>query len=306
MSNIEIKRIVNDLADSSISLRFPRNIGSSADENSKFASPEAQKFSIFMIKGRRGGNVRYDKGYIALPFPVLSDSVNVNYNDVEMGVQGAAAVGSLSGNLTGYTADFEHILKTGLNSFNKQAFLRVGADLATYAFPALKASLVNGLGTIQNPYITNVFKDVGFRQFSFDFDLVPRNKEDSDTIQDIIKTLKTSMMPENLTERRDSGPAGNQSLGVQTLPDIFDIRFYSTTKNYTQKTSTNAFVNIKEAVLTNLTSSYSSDTGGMAMYEETNAPLSVKLSMTFQETAIYTRERCEQDYNVVLNSSTFG
>lgn len=306
MSDVELKRIVNDLVSSTIAKRFPRNIGSSSGEQAKTANPEAQKFSVFIIKGRKAGNVKYDKGYVALPFPEVNDSVNVSYSDTELGVQGAAALGSLNGNLTGNLSDFSHILKTGLSSFNVQAFTRVGADVATRAFPGLKASLVNGLGTIQNPYVTNVFKNVGFRTFSFSYNLVAKDAEDSDEINDIVKVFKKSMLPKNIIRKTQKGPGGvvvEEPTGLQQLPDLFEIRFYPTTKNYTQKSSTEAFVKIQEAVLTNVEVSYFSDTGGPVFFEGTNAPVGVKMSLTFQETSIYTRERCEAEFDAVIKEN---
>ena len=61
---------------------------------------------------------------------------------------------------------------------------------------------------------------------------------------------------------------------------------------------------IKYAVLKNVKVDYSPDTQNPTFFEGTNAPVGVNLTLSFQETTIYTRERCEDDYSSLIYSDT--
>ena len=45
---------------------------------------------------------------------------------------------------------------------------------------------------------------------------------------------------------------------------------------------------------------YSSDTQVPTFFKNTNAPMGVNLTLTFKETTIYTRERCNDDYSRLI------
>ncbi len=307
MSDYQIRKLVKGLTVGEYDdLRYPRTIGSALTATSN--NPEAQKFSIFMIKRKDSTGALEQKGYIALPIPKISDGVNVTYSDAEFGVAGAVAVGSLGTGIS-ESNTLTDALKVGVRSFNSQTFTRVAADLATTAFPGLKASLVNGLKTIQNPYLTNVFKSTGFREFAFNYVLKPKSKKDSEVIKNIIKAFKKEMMPiDNLISREGESAYGdethNYSTGIQSLPSLFDIRFYPTTQNYSVADSHKKLVNIQDAVLTDMKVEYSPETPTPVFFEGTNAPFGVNMTLTFKETVIYTRERAKDDYGDLIEDDT--
>lgn len=300
MANDQLKRVVGDLKDASIALRFPEDIGSFTDE------PGARKFSLFTIYERASGSQRQiNKGFIALPMPKLNDAINVNYTDVEAGVTGAAAIGSMGGRISGDSENLTAMLKTGLRSLNSTTVSRVAADVATSAFPGLRASLVNGLGTIQNPYLTNVFKSTGFREYAFSYSLRAKSSNESETITEIVRQFKLSMMPDDVLVKSDSASfkdGHTQTTGIQKLPHIFNIRFFPTTLDYAINNSGRKLFQVKNAVLKNVKVDYSPDTQNPTFFEGTNAPVGVNMTLSFQETSIYTRERCEEDYS----SEIFG
>tara|TARA_B100000287_G_scaffold351502_1_gene340661 strand:+ start:270 stop:1199 length:930 start_codon:yes stop_codon:yes gene_type:complete len=294
---MSLKKVAN-LRELPITERFPETIG---EEN---GGPEARKFSVYTLKGKsRGSQQLTDLGYVVLPMPKINDAVNVSYSDAEFGAAGAVSVGSMGGNISGDFEKLSNIMKTGLSSFNQTTVGRVGADLATKAFPGLRASLVNGLRTIANPYLTNVFKSTGFRQFSFSYSLRAKSSTESETITRIIKIFKKAMMPEDILVSKNNASfqkGHTQVTGIQKLPDIFDIKFFPTTGNYQNGDAGNDLVQIKNAVLTDMKTDYSSDTQVPTFFKNTNAPMGVNLTLTFKETTIYTRERCNDDYSRLI------
>ncbi len=294
---MSLKKVAN-LRELPLTLRFPDNIGEDG------GGPDGKKFSLFTIKSKNVGSQQIvDRGYIALPMPKLNDALNVTYSDAEFGAAGAVSVGSMGGNISGDFEKLTDIMKTGARSFNQTTVGRVGADLATKAFPGLRASLVNGLRTISNPYLTNVFKSTGFRQYAFTYSLRAKKDTDSQTITDIVKTFKKSMMPEDILVSRNSASykdGHTQVTGIQKLPDMFDVKFFPTTRNYQIKNSGNSLFTIQNAVLTDMKVDYSSDTQAPTFFKNTNAPMGVNLTLTFKETTIYTRERCNDDYSRLI------
>jgi len=52
------------------------------------------------------------------------------------------------------------------------------------------------LGKIRNPYREQIFKQVNFREFSFDYVFLPESIEETNQVLDIIKTLRQNMLPE--------------------------------------------------------------------------------------------------------------
>jgi len=297
------KTIINDIpltdtGTTSYNARFPYNVG----ETNEYA-----KFCIFVIIGRSIGNRRILKGYVQLPLPQeINEGLNVGYNTSSFGVVGAAAVGSLRDNISGQSIgelkdNAERILKKGVGSFNIESFFKVATNLALKGTPGLKAAVNNSSTTIENPYMTSTFSGVGFRQFNFNFNLIPKNQEDSIQLSNLINIFKTSMMPRDKVEINDNLLPINT--GLQYLPDIFDVFFYPTTLSFSQTRSGNNMLRIRDAVLTKFDVNLSPDTPWPVFHESDDAPFSATINLSLKETVIYTKERCEDDYDDLLRGT---
>jgi hypothetical protein len=272
--------------------RFPENIGSSG------AEPESRKFCLFEFIAFEEGKSRISS-CVVLPFPEINDAINIKYDNVEFDVVGAIAVGASAGNVS--IDRLSNIAKTGLSSFNAGTFARIASDVVLSGTPGLKAGVAKGLNTIQNPYITNVFNSVGFREFSFSFVLIPKRAHESEHIKKIIKTFKNAMLPEKIRTNRTDDMA-SQSTGILTMPDKVNISFFPTTGNY-GKTNKDKLIKIRKAVIQNFTIDYSAGTQNPTFYKGTNAPLTATLNVTVKETEIYTKERCLEDYGAMYGIS---
>ena len=283
----KISKLIN--AETGVSIyRFPDNLGSTLK-----SAPEARKFCVFTFSNNfENGKPGKTTSCVVLPFPEINDSINVKYDNVEFDVVGAVAVGAAAGNVG--IDHLSDIAKTGLQSFNPESFARIAADVVLSGTPGLKAGVAKGLNTIQNPYITNVFNSVGFRDFSFSFVLIPKNSTESETIKKIIETFKRSMLPEKIRVRNEDNN-DSQSTGILKMPDKVDISFYPTTNDY-NKLNKNTLIRIQKAVITGFTVEYSAGTQMPTFFNQTNAPLSATLNVTLKETEIYTKERCISDY----------
>jgi len=61
-------------------------------------------------------------------------------------------------------------------------------------------------GVTANPHLRSVFDQVNLRNFGFEFDLIPNNPQEADTIKQIVRFFRENLYPE--------------TIGVQEAPDI--------------------------------------------------------------------------------------
>lgn len=185
------------------------------------------------------------------------------FNSIKENLTGAGGRGALaSAALTAGTSTVGTLIATALGGIG-------GGIVAAGAEKAITGALA-GAGVAQNPHMATIFKGTGFREHSFSYKLVARNKTESDNIRNIIRTLKFHMHPEYI--------AGNHFF---KYPEIFDIDF-----KYPQY-----LFNIGASVLKSLNVDYHGE-GGPYYFESDGdkAPYSVTISMSFQETTITTKE----------------
>lgn len=130
-----------------------------------------------------------------------------------------------------------------------------------------------------NPHKAALFEGVNFRRHSFQFELIARNVQESDTINEIVQTFKLHAHPE-------AGNANDPSSFFK-WPSAWQIGLYSPARKYLYAISTSH--------ITNIHVNYSS--GGMrSFFSETGAPVAVRLNLEFMETEQLTRERIRQGY----------
>ena len=126
--------------------------------------------------------------------------------------------------------------------------------------------------TARNPHIANVFTGVNFRQHSFEYKLIAKNKKESDAIRDLIHNFKYHMAPDY-----------RASDHVFTYPSKFQILLRA--GDYLFK--------IGDSVLTTFDVNYNGE-GAPYFFEDTNAPYSVSIVMTFIEDTIVTKREIRQ------------
>lgn len=251
---------------------------------------------------------------IVLPVPMnLSTSYGVNYENKGMGVLGGLASGQLTGqNLVEGGSSLLDMAKqkatdiagalgfdisddigtqksTGADTNLSSNQLLAGAGAAAGAlvgskFGAVGAALggsVVGAGNIPagimmaagkaiNPHMAVLFNDVKFRNFQFQYRLMARNQEESDTIKELISVLKYHMHP--------ALEDGTLTFGY---PEEFEIEFSRTIAPYLFK--------INKSVLTDISVNYNGENMPL-FFEQSQAPVSIDLTMSFQETKILTKQ----------------
>lgn len=274
--------------------------------------------------GRRssGVGIRSEKS-VELPFPKqLQDASNImlngmsrdplveqatNYlNKIAMGGEGTlgdlpgtiqqlgvkvaqsmAGGGGQSGAVTAIKETAQAIAGTS----NKDAAL-IGRYLLQKFSPLIGdvgQSINLAAGQVLNPKETLVFEGVQLRQHQFNWELFPESPEDSSRINEIIKTIKQSTLPQTV-DFRAAGFDFNRAF----------LKFPHVVYTYLLGVDNNSFMKFKPAMVTNFTVDYGA--GGMMAILKGGKPAGVTISLSMQELAIETAE----DYGANLLASSEG
>lgn len=279
---------------------------------SSLGKDEERHFTYILVKEIMKGNAEPTlKGTIALPMPLdIVDDYKVEYADANLGPLGATAVGVGASIATEVSMEnIKKSLMNGLGSFNTGLLGQVVAKKSIEMIPGISTGdgraaagqiVTSATNKAINPYITGIFKSIGFKTFNFTFRCNPKNEQDSNNLNDIIKFLRNSMLPEDDTIQGDEGHPDFtyvQQTGLQSLPHRFHINFFtaggdagvSNKKLYGSR----HLPKITDAAMTSFSVDY--ETEGAPAFHKNSSPVSTILNMTFSESKIYTRENVRQD-----------
>tara|TARA_E500000318_G_scaffold44211_1_gene41783 strand:+ start:36 stop:1109 length:1074 start_codon:yes stop_codon:yes gene_type:complete len=234
-----------------------------------------------------------DIRHIFLPIPAeLSFTDSANYNELNLGAITGAALGAAqaAGGGAGSALD------AASNTFNQLKSLKgeneslssVGADvlqiIKANTETAQQASLLSR--TIANPNTNVTFSGHGVRQFTFNFKMIAKDPEESNTIMRIHERFR------HYTYANLKDDENNLLL---SYPPTWQIRFMAPKYTATTVTEQANGVSLQEIThiprifscyLTNVSTTIN---GEGNMYYHDNAPLSVDVSLTYQETRALTR-----------------
>jgi len=219
--------------------------------------------------------------------PNVQDATSATYNGFATGVVGLAAAGGANFLQAMRDEDFERASKS---------FVNVGKGLTMEAIKKSSAALVETLtdsegsielinsafGQATNPYMEVLFDQMALRGFTYNFTFAPRNKDETDQVQRIIQLFRFHMAPE-------LKGANNRFL---TLPSTFDIHYMYQMED--GKASENDFYNrIATCVLESCTVDYTPD--GVKSFAS-GAPTQIKMTLTFKETELLTKDRINEGF----------
>jgi len=134
-----------------------------------------------------------------------------------------------------------------------------------------------------NPHMALLFKGVSFREFSFDFQMMARNEEETEAIRKIIRSFKAGMHP-----KIEDG-----SGRYMIYPDTFDIYLKTGVKG--TNTDSEYLFQIKTAALTGMSVDYAGS-GIPSFFAANGAPVDIRLSLSFKELGVLTREDVHKGY----------
>ena len=258
-------------------------------------------------------------GMVIMPMPnSISDSNNVSWGDDSMNNLTAAAVSKVLPNIgdIGTKAITAEVLgrifdiPNGANlAAGADVYLRLIKDaftsgdngktiggaagasklLSMAGFSVSPESiLARGGGIIPNSNLELLFNSPTLREFSFQYRMSPRGKEEAREINNIIRFFKQGMAAKKQGAKSGAGGA-SYFLGT---PDIFQLSYRTTNDSPIKGVN-----RIKTCALTGFAMNYAAD-GNWAAYDE-GQPVSVIMNMSFKELEpIY-----DTDYQMDIDAS---
>jgi hypothetical protein len=179
--------------------------------------------------------------------------------------------------------DLKDINGAGGMALAKQMGLQtVGSIASKLASNALKGKELTSLATatVANEYAETLFKNVEKRTFNWTWTLTPRNQNEAETLDNLIRMFRFHMLPEF---RKDLGN-GNAFL---LYPSSFDIVFW-------QDGAPNRYIpRISTCALTNMDTDYTPNGGYIKTKGGT--PQSYALSLQFNELSILHKDLVGSD-----------
>lgn len=226
---------------------------------------------------------------VALPLPGnLSTTYNAQY-----AVEGIGPIGKIASDVAQGGGGMQGVAQRLVDKFEnnngadvKGALLNLASSAADPAIGALAGSIggatgaasgavaaqavkgaMAGAGVARNPHLATLFTGTNFRSHTFSYKFTARNAGESSALRGIIRAFKFHM-----------SPAYKAAGHFFDYPEQWDIDIVG--GNY--------LFDIGTSVLTNFEVGYGGE-GAAYHFEDTNAPFSVTMSMTFQEVAITTK-----------------
>ena len=219
--------------------------------------------------------------------PNVQETTSAGYSDAQTGMVGFAIASGLSTMANFSNKDYEGAAKALLDGFG--GILAEGAKKAVAGFAETltetegAAGLLNkGFGQADNPYMEVLFDKMSMRSFTYAFTFAPKNEDERNDIQKIIRLFRFHMAPEL---------QGGQARFL-TLPSEFDIHYMYQSQD--GSASENDYYNkIATCVLTDCAIDYAPN--GVKSFDD-GSPTQIKMSLTFKETQLLTKSLIDQGY----------
>ncbi len=257
----------------------------------------AQKSSDDVVESGGYGPKKI-RGTVILPIPEnIQDSNQASWGAGEMNPLQTATLGATmkivgggeelvkgtANAISNLFTKLEAASQTALGQKTTQTFFASKATEALLGSGDFQQNLSRQSGAVFNSNIELLFSGVSLRSgFSFNFDMIPRSKKESEQIKDIIRFFKSEMAAKKGAETRAAA-----GLFIKS-PSVFKLQYMSGGKSH-------PFLNqFKICALTNMGVNYTGS-GTYATYSDAT-PVHMIMTLAFQElTPIYNEDYVDKD-----------
>jgi hypothetical protein len=260
--------------------------------------------------------------YLYIPQSLGTD-YGVNYDQVNMGAIGVEAAASLGAQSN---EEIVSALQSAASSSSPEAIFNTissginSANTLLGTSGSVQGSQLSaiGQGLAFNPFMEQIFQGVNFRNHSFSFKLIARNKTEAEEIKEIVNFFKRAMMPKlenssasGITATSESDTSNQNVLRSRTsgsrylkVPNRFKIDFKRSFKYLNDgqiRVTSDSIQDIpglyrfKECALTNVQVSYTPD----GQYVSTDSAFvpAIQMDLRFVEMSIITRDDFDNGFN---------
>jgi len=284
-----------------------------------------------------------------LPFPTsLQDSTGLSYNSFERDLVMSVAGEAISSQLASFEKDGAPITAGGVSrlqtyggeltdAFNTakgdnqakaiavankvakdagnklelgtQSAKLFGAYLARNFAGDISKTIAMDVGQAINPSETLAFEGVDLKSYTFDWDLYPESKEDSDRIKQIIKTLKRRILPTTSGGGFGESAAGllkgfglDAGVGEGSAIHRMFLRYPDAVYINLIGVDPTHFPQFKPAMCTGMDVDYGA--AGSMVIAKGGRPAAVNISLSFSELVIHTAEDYGEEEQVFKKGSS--
>lgn len=222
---------------------------------------------------------------IALYTPnTLQFDTNNIYEDISLSALGSSVVSTSMGMIN--TA-LDTIPKLGAAASVAKKVLHGASNLAGDVIGGVKTGM-KVMGAPINPRVEILFSNTIQRKFQYDFLFAPESASESNTVKEIIQTLRFHAAPEINNFTGQTTLLGGLAGFTWTPPSEFDITFY-------EKGTENLNIpRINTCVLTSISIDYA-PSGVFATFSN-GAPVSIRMQLQFQELEVVHKLRVTQGF----------
>ena len=208
--------------------------------------------------------------------PSLKVQYAADYGEEEIGIVAETGGAVIEAFMTGTASKQTALDMLGAGETLVKGMATAALDAVA---PGAKAVMALREGKVITPRMELMFKGIGRREFSFEFSFIPKSEQEAIVVEQIIHKFKFHMASNFHT--------GAEGVRKMDIPDHFNIRYmYSGGENtHLNKIST--------CVLKSLDVEYGGDR--FVAYSE-GRPQQTKISLTFQELEIITKDDIAQGY----------
>jgi hypothetical protein len=265
-SSAELERYLNEASDrSATSSAFNQGLKSTMSVKARETTRLAGGISLYMP-------------------PTISTTSTAQYTDSEIGVGAALAGAFIDEFKSSGASGIGNNITARLNSLGPEAKegLQNLALKSIGVVPGMQgADVVRDIqrGFIKAPRMELAFKGIGKRSFSYEFKMIPKSRDEADTVRDIVKTFRANMLPEFLK-------GTDRSARFFKMPNTFDI-------SYMYNGGQNQYLHeISTCVCKSVAVTYGGDRYKTFDANEMGAPpVETSISLQFEELEIITKER---------------
>jgi len=251
-------------------MQFPSDLG---------AHQFIMNFVKFTLAGK-GGQPNTDViSSIALPIPGqgITDKIGVKYNQDELGIVGGSLLGAVASaaNAAERAAALDPVKLTGEDAVKGLLETAGGATRAAIneVGMGVGGAADQAFGNVVNPHVVLLFKNVDLKTFTLQWKLAPATADESKTLQMILNKIREHAHPRQQSDM-------NKLQHFLNYPDQVDL-YYEGVGEYLHY--------FKRSAITGMDINYQPE-GENLFFAGTKAPARIDLSLTFQETEIWTAE----------------
>ena len=219
---------------------------------------------------------------IALPIPGqgITDKIGVKYNQDELGIVGGSLIGAVASaaNAVDQAKALDPVSLSAEGAL--QTMIQAGAGAGRSAINELGMGVGGAadqaFGNVVNPHVVLLFKNVDLKTFTLQWKFAPSDAEESKTLWQILNKIREHAHPRQESTYNDNNFFLN-------YPDQVDL-YYEGVGEYLHY--------FKRSAITGMDVNYQPE-GENMFFAGTKAPTRIDLSLTFQETEIWTAEDYE-------------